>query len=39
MFLVIFVFAGVPAPFFWLYAGMSGNWDYDLLKVKGKHFW
>jgi hypothetical protein len=39
MLVFIFVFAGVPAPLFWVYAGIAGNWDYYLLKVKGKHFW
>jgi hypothetical protein len=39
MFVIIFVFWGIPALFFWLYAGIAGNWDYYLLKVKGKHFW
>jgi len=39
MLLIIFVLAGVPAPFFWLYAGIAGNWDYYLLKVRERQFW
>ena len=31
--------AGVPAPFFWLYAGIAFNYDLYLQKVKNKGLW
>lgn len=31
--------AGVPAPFFWLYAGIAFNYDLYLQKVKNKALW
>lgn len=35
-----FIFLAVPAPLFWLYAGIFGNYDYYyLLKRKKKHLW
>lgn len=39
MLLIGCVFAGIPLPFFALYTGIGGNWDYYLLKVKGKQLW
>jgi Protein of unknown function (DUF2628) len=39
MLAVIIMFGGLPAPFFWIYTGVAGNWDYYLLKLKGKQFW
>ena len=34
-----FLLAGVPAPFFWLYAGIAFNYDLYLQKVKNKGLW
>ncbi len=34
-----FLLAGVPAPFFWVYAGIAFNYDLYLQKVKNKGLW
>jgi len=39
MFLLGLLFGGEIAPLLWLYAGLCGNWDYYLLKVKKTQFW
>ena len=39
MLLAVFVFAGMPAPVFWIYCGLFGNWDYYLLKRKKTQLW
>ncbi|MEE2639195.1 MAG: DUF2628 domain-containing protein [Planctomycetota bacterium] len=33
------VLAGVPAPLFWIYFGLCGNYDLYLKKVKNKELW
>ena len=39
MLLACIVLAGVPAPFFWIYCGVAGNYDLYLKKVKNKDLW
>lgn len=39
LFVIAGLLAGIPGPFFWLYCGLAGNYDYYLLKVKGKQLW
>ncbi|MDE2428006.1 MAG: DUF2628 domain-containing protein [Burkholderiales bacterium] len=39
MFALVLLFGGLPAPLFWIYAGIAGTYDYYLLRVKGKQMW
>ncbi len=39
IFIVLFFSAGAAAPIAWIYAGLLGNYDYYLLKVKNNQFW
>lgn len=39
IFVVLFFSAGAAAPLAWIYAGLLGNYDYYLLKVKNNQFW
>ena len=39
MIAIIVLLAGMPAIFFWIYAGIAGNYDYYLLKRRGTQLW
>lgn len=39
MIALIFLLAGLPALFFWIYCAIAGTYDYYLLTVKKKQLW
>ena len=39
MLLIAVITAGMAGIFIWIYAGIAGNYDYYLLRRKGKQLW
>jgi len=39
MLLACFIFFGIPAPIFWIYCAIAGNYDYYLLRRYKSQLW